>query len=153
MSRVEDRNQIQEEIECNNQCRDQAIQNLVDERGNNLCKIKTNRSSKFPMSNLPESFTNSIEIPNQIFPNSTNSGNSNNSENSDKNNYNEAFTSLIKEFLQIEHFPSERKQKGIMLKKFSSIYKKIKYDKSKMNNFINRMSERLNETRDDIIVN
>jgi len=105
------RNQIKEEIECNNQCMDQTIQNLVEDRSNNLCKIKTNRSSKFPMSNLPESFTYSIENPNQICPNSNNSGNSNNSENSDKNNYNEAFTSLIKEFLNIEHFPLKENKK------------------------------------------
>ena len=81
MSRVEDANQIQKEIECNNQCMEQTIQNLVDEGRTNLFKIKTNRSSKFPISNFP---INSMENPNQIFPNSTNSGNSNNSENSQK---------------------------------------------------------------------
>ncbi len=58
---------------------------------------------------------------------------------------NETFEKIIKEFLNINNFPNEPKEKLNLMKKFLSIYKKIKYDKMKLDNFLQRISDKLNE--------
>lgn len=69
------------------------------------------------------------------------------------NNFNdEAFENIIKEFLNINDFPKESKEKISLLKKFISIYKKIKDDSHKLNNFLKKISEKLTESYDDIKV-
>lgn len=69
------------------------------------------------------------------------------------NNFNdEAFENIVKEFLNINDFPKESKEKKKLLKKFISIYKKIKDDGNKLNNFLKKISEKLTESYDDIKV-
>jgi len=69
------------------------------------------------------------------------------------NNFNdEAFESVIKEFLNITEFPSDPKEKVNILKRFIPLYKKIKGDKSKLGNFIKKISDKLNENFDEINV-
>jgi hypothetical protein len=69
------------------------------------------------------------------------------------NNFNdEAFDKIIKEFLNINDFPEEAKEKVCLLKKFISIYKKIKEDKMKLNNFLKKISEKLKEPHEEIRV-
>ncbi len=64
----------------------------------------------------------------------------------------ESFEKIIKEFLNINYFPTESKEKINLLKKFISIYKKIKDDKNKLGNFIKKISEKLREPYQDIEV-
>ena len=64
----------------------------------------------------------------------------------------EAFENIIKEFLNINDFPSEAKEKINLLKKFISIYKKIKDDKNKLGNFLRKISDKLREPYEDIQV-
>jgi hypothetical protein len=64
----------------------------------------------------------------------------------------EAFENIIKEFLNINDFPSEPKDKVCLLKKFISIYKKIKDDKVKLTNFLRKISDKLNEPFEEIRV-
>jgi len=64
----------------------------------------------------------------------------------------EAFDSIIKDFLNINDFPSDPKEKILLLRKFISIYKKIKSDKNKLNNFMKKFSEKLNEPIEEINV-
>jgi len=69
------------------------------------------------------------------------------------NNFNdEAFENIIKEFLNINAFPKEPKEKINLLKKFISIYKKIKDESNKLHNFLKKISEKLTESYDDIKV-
>lgn len=65
----------------------------------------------------------------------------------------EAFENIIKEFLNINDFPTEPKEKINLLKKFISIYKKIKDDKHKLGNFLKKISDKLREPYEDIQVN
>lgn len=65
----------------------------------------------------------------------------------------EAFENIIKEFLNINKFPTESKEKINLLKKFISIYKKIKDDKTKLGNFLIKISDKLKEPYDEIQVN
>ena len=65
----------------------------------------------------------------------------------------EAFENIIKEFLNINDFPTESKEKINLLKKFISIYKKIKDDKIKLGNFLRKISDKLKEPLEDIQVN
>lgn len=64
----------------------------------------------------------------------------------------EAFENIIKEFLNINDFPTESKEKINLLKKFISIYKKIKDDKNKLGNFLRKISDKLKEPLEDIQV-
>ena len=64
----------------------------------------------------------------------------------------EAFENIIKEFLNINDFPTDSKEKINLLKKFISIYKKIKDDKNKLGNFLKKISEKLKEDYNDIKV-
>lgn len=64
----------------------------------------------------------------------------------------EAFENIIKEFLNINDFPTESKEKINLLKKFISIYKKIKDDKNKLGNFLRKISDKLREPYEDIQV-
>lgn len=64
----------------------------------------------------------------------------------------EAFENIIKEFLNINDFPTEPKEKINLLKKFISIYKKIKDDKNKHGNFLRKISDKLREPYEDIQV-
>lgn len=64
----------------------------------------------------------------------------------------ETFDNIIKEFLNINDFPREAKDKLGLLKKFISIYKKIKTDKTKLNHFLEKIAERLSEPIDEIKV-
>jgi len=64
----------------------------------------------------------------------------------------ETFENIIKEFLKINDFPKESKEKINLLKKFISIYKKIKDDNSKLHNFLIKISEKLTEPYNDIKV-
>jgi hypothetical protein len=65
----------------------------------------------------------------------------------------ETFESIIKEFLNINDFPTEPKDKVSLLKKFITIYKKIKSDRTKLDNFLIKISDKLNEPVDEIKVN
>lgn len=64
----------------------------------------------------------------------------------------EAFENIIKEFLNINDFPTESKEKINLLKKFIAIYKKIKDDKNKLRNFLKKISDKLKEPYDNIRV-
>lgn len=64
----------------------------------------------------------------------------------------EAFENIIKEFLNINNFPTEVKEKLNLLKKFISIYKKIKDDKVKLVNFLRKISDKLKEPVEHIQV-
>jgi hypothetical protein len=64
----------------------------------------------------------------------------------------EAFDNIIKEFLNISDFPTEPKDKVGLLKKFISIYKKIKDDRVKLYNFLKKISDKLNEPYEEIKV-
>jgi hypothetical protein len=69
------------------------------------------------------------------------------------NNFNdEAFESIIKEFLNINDFPTDPKEKVTILKRFIPLYKKIKGDKSKLLNFIKKISDKLSESLEEINV-
>lgn len=70
------------------------------------------------------------------------------------NNFNdEVFDNIIKEFLNMNQYPTEPKEMISMLKKFISIYKKIKDDNVKLNNFLKKISNKLRESYEDIKVN
>ena len=64
----------------------------------------------------------------------------------------EAFESIIKEFLNINDFPSDPKDKVSILKRFIPLYKKIKSDKTKLTNFIKKIADKLNESVEEIKV-
>lgn len=64
----------------------------------------------------------------------------------------EAFENIIKEFLNINDFPTESKEKINLLKKFIAIYKKIKDDNNKLRNFLKKISEKLKEPYENIKV-
>jgi len=65
---------------------------------------------------------------------------------------NENFEKIIKDYLNINEFPIEAKSKLTLLRKFISVYKRIKEDKEKMNCFLNKISLKLNENKNDIKV-
>ena len=65
---------------------------------------------------------------------------------------NEAFENIVKEFLNINNFPTDPKDKVSILRRFIPLYKKIKSDKNKMSNFIKRLSEKLSEPETEIRV-
>lgn len=64
----------------------------------------------------------------------------------------ETFENTIKEFLNINDFPKEPKDKVGLLKKFIPIYKKIKSDRGKINNFLCKISDKLEEPIEEIKV-
>ena len=127
---------------CSIQC-----ENFVENSVNSLFDINTIHNLKHPQSTFSESFRTCRENM------KTNEKLNSNHSATPFKYYDEAFSNLIKEYLNIENFPSERKQKALLLKKFSSIYKKIKLDKTKMKNFVGKLADRMNEGIDDITVN
>lgn len=65
----------------------------------------------------------------------------------------EKFESIVKEFLNITNFPTESKEKLYLLKKLITIYKRVKDDREKLNNFFLILSNKINEPFDEIKVN
>ena len=65
----------------------------------------------------------------------------------------DAFDMIMREFLKINDFPKEAKDKLSLLKKFIPIYKRVKNDRNKLHNFSQKISENLFEPIEEIIVN
>jgi len=64
----------------------------------------------------------------------------------------EAFQKVMKEFFNNNELPTEAKEKLNFLKKFISIYKKIKDDNVKLKNFLKKISDKFQEPPEDLLV-
>ena len=100
------------------------FQKILKESQNSISEVNKEKENNLKDQNEKENSINKSIEPTLSL---TNSG---------ANAFNdEAFENIIKEFLNINDFPTESKEKINLLKKFISIYKKIKDDKNKVTNF------------------
>lgn len=129
------------------------IQEKEDSMESKSQKIKDSQISisenKGPNLNLKEQNDDNISMGKSEFDQNV----INSFSGSGMNSFNdEAFENIIKEFLNINDFPTESKEKINLLKRFNSIYKKIKDDKNKLGNFLRKISDKLREPCEDIQV-
>lgn len=62
----------------------------------------------------------------------------------------ETLTLAIKEFLNVENFPTETKEKLSIIKKFSTIFKKVREDETRLGNFLFKLGDCIKESIDDL---
>jgi hypothetical protein len=62
----------------------------------------------------------------------------------------ETFETAIKEYLGIPAFPKDCKEKIVVIKKITQIYKKIREDKEKAKSFLMKIAEKIGESYEDV---